>query len=267
MLKLLSLLLLGACATLASASAASFDCRKARTSDERAVCADPALSERDTRMGALWYSYARMPFLMGASGARKDEAQAFRDARKACGADRSCLITAYDQRIAALESCIAQALTALGQEVNDTQPAAPDLPAPVQAVVAGYAAQCAQLGGKLASAATQPHILTGDLDGDGQPDYLLDSAPVRCDAAATAFCGNGGCQIDLVLSRQGYAQPVKLLGGQPTLTQGAERLEALVWVGKDNCATAPADGQACWTRLSWQDGKLARTSSLGPMLP
>lgn len=269
MIRFLSLLLLGALMVVPAlpAAAASFDCRKARSADERAVCGDARLSELDTRMGALWFSYARMPFLMGASGARHDEAQAFFDARKACGARRDCLIGIYDQRIAALEAGIGQALTALGRQANGADPAAPALPEPVQAIIAGYDAQCAQLGGRLARDAGRPHILTGDLDGDGRPDYLLDSAPVRCDAAATAFCGNGGCRIDLALSGQGYDPPATILGGQPTLSQGAERLEVLVWVGKEACATAPGEGQACWTRLSWQDGRLARRSSAGPQLP
>src|SRR5690348_143261 len=69
------------------------------------------------------------------------------------------------------------------------------LPEPLETIIAGYANQCHHLGGALAPGADRPEIMTADFDGDGMPDYLLDPQNLRCSAAATAFCGNGGCQI------------------------------------------------------------------------
>lgn len=102
-------LLLAACAT-APARAASFDCAKAQAPDERAVCADPALSALDSEMGGLWFAYSRIPLLMGANGVRQDDAHAFLAARATCGADKACLTALYRQRIATLKGQIADFL-------------------------------------------------------------------------------------------------------------------------------------------------------------
>lgn len=87
----------------APARAASFDCGRARAADEVAVCRSPMLSALDSEMGGLWYSYARVPMMMGGSGARRDDAQAFLARRRACRADTFCLAAAYRGRIAALK--------------------------------------------------------------------------------------------------------------------------------------------------------------------
>ncbi len=85
------------------AGAASFDCNKAKAPDEIAVCANPDLSALDSEMGGLWFAYSQVPLLMGMSGNRQDEAHAFLQTRAACGANVSCLTSAYTQRIAALK--------------------------------------------------------------------------------------------------------------------------------------------------------------------
>lgn len=96
-----------AVAALASpAGAASFDCSKAKAPDEIAVCANPDLSALDSEMGGLWFAYSQIPFLMGMSGNRQDEAHAFLQTRSACGASVSCLTAAYNQRIATLKQDI-----------------------------------------------------------------------------------------------------------------------------------------------------------------
>ncbi|MCK0208835.1 hypothetical protein MWN33_12425 [Starkeya koreensis] len=104
---------LGLALAAAPAHAASFDCGKAGTPDERAVCADPALSALDSEMGGLWFAYSRLPMLMGANGVRHDEAQDFLAARTACGADKACLGALYRARIAALKQQITAAIAAL----------------------------------------------------------------------------------------------------------------------------------------------------------
>jgi uncharacterized protein len=84
------------------ASAASFDCARARTADEVTICRTPALSALDSEMGGLWYAYSRVPMLMGGNGNRGDEARGFLDRRRACGRNVGCLARAYRARIAAL---------------------------------------------------------------------------------------------------------------------------------------------------------------------
>lgn len=85
--------------------AASFDCNKASTADEKAVCADRILNDKDVSM-ALLYSIDRRFMGMGARGALMDEQAAWRKHRRACGARRDCLNALYDQRIAALRKFI-----------------------------------------------------------------------------------------------------------------------------------------------------------------
>ncbi|ADH88671.1 Uncharacterized protein putative lipoprotein-like protein [Ancylobacter novellus DSM 506] len=97
----------------APAHAASFDCGKAQAADERAVCADPALSALDSEMGGLWFAYGRLPMLMGANGNRHDEARAFLTSRAACGANATCLTALYQARIAALKQQITAYIKAM----------------------------------------------------------------------------------------------------------------------------------------------------------
>ena len=105
MRTLWTLTMAAACATAlaAPAGAASFDCSKAKAPDEIAICANPGLSALDSEMGGLWFAYSQIPFLMGMSGNRQDEARQFLETRSACGANVSCLTSAYGQRIATLK--------------------------------------------------------------------------------------------------------------------------------------------------------------------
>lgn len=232
-----------------AASAASFDCAGASQADEVAVCRSPELSALDSEMGGLWFGYAKLPFLMGRSGVRQDEARRFLEERRACAADAGCLEKLYQARIAALRDGLKSGIAELAADRD----AAPPWPAPVQKVIAGYGEQCRQLGGSLAADGSQPNVVTGDFDGDGIADYLLDSQPLQCSAAATAFCGNGGCQVDIAVSSAGFA-PVDALGGQPTLALRPEGAEVALWVSGANCPGL-REGQACWQVLTWNGGK------------
>ena len=80
----------------------SFNCRSARTSVERAICADPALAAKDRRMASLYEQ---------AGGSRKgpvDRPQwRWLAARNACGRApglQACIDQVYDARIAELSS-------------------------------------------------------------------------------------------------------------------------------------------------------------------
>jgi uncharacterized protein len=97
-------------ATASPAGATSFDCSKAKAPDEIAICANPDISALDSEMGGLWFAYSQIPFLMGMSGNRQDEAHAFLQTRAACGANVSCLKAAYTQRIATLKQQITSAM-------------------------------------------------------------------------------------------------------------------------------------------------------------
>ncbi len=93
-----------------AAQAASFDCARAVKPDEIAICKTPDLSALDSEMGGLWFAFRKVPMLMGSSGARMDDAQAFLRQRAACGANVACLRSLYETRIEALEQEITQAM-------------------------------------------------------------------------------------------------------------------------------------------------------------
>lgn len=93
-----SLLTLGA----GRASAASFDCGKARTPDEKTICADRALNDQDVRMAQLYQITQRL-VPMGSRDAIKDRQTVWLRERNRCRGERRCLSRAYDQRIGELD--------------------------------------------------------------------------------------------------------------------------------------------------------------------
>lgn len=247
-----------------TASAASFDCRQAKNADEKAVCANATLSAQDSEMGGLWYVYRQLPMGMGSSGARNDDAQRFLADRKVCGANVTCLAKLYTARNKALRAHVATAIQQTISEQNNTQgrAPAPTPAAPVNRLFEGYSKQCRDLGGKPV-AGSVPDVLTADFDGDGQTDYLVNTAGLQCDGAATAYCGNNGCQVDIALSRQSYHSSLSLQGGQPTITLGADGTQVAVWVDRSQCNLQDRT-KTCWTALSWPKGKLVKANVVRP---
>lgn len=85
-----------------SAHAASYDCNKARSADEVAICKSPALGELDVKMATL-YNVSSHLYAMGARGAMQDDQQIFLKQRKSCSGNTACLRNAYQARISQLE--------------------------------------------------------------------------------------------------------------------------------------------------------------------
>lgn len=101
-----TVVLAAACAAVAlPASAASFDCRKARAADERAICANRDLNDQDVRVDQL-YGITRHLVPMGGRDAIIGQQRAWLKARANCGANRSCLARSYDQRLRALNAVL-----------------------------------------------------------------------------------------------------------------------------------------------------------------
>ena len=67
MRPLIPVLALGLVFVAGSASAASFNCAKARTADEKAICAERALNDKDVRMNEL-YGINKRTLAMGGAG-------------------------------------------------------------------------------------------------------------------------------------------------------------------------------------------------------
>lgn len=90
-----------------AASAASFDCNKARAPDERAICADRGLNDDDVRMAQL-YGIVRKVVPMGTRGAIMDEQSVWLRNRRTCGPNRACLQKSYARRIQQLNAVLEQ---------------------------------------------------------------------------------------------------------------------------------------------------------------
>jgi uncharacterized protein len=93
-----------------TSQAQSFDCQKAETPTEHAICNSRALSNLDMKMGTLYGVIQQLPMMMGARGNQTDAAQAFLTKRNACGSDASCLTDAYQGRNEAMETTIKDAM-------------------------------------------------------------------------------------------------------------------------------------------------------------
>ncbi|MCK0195502.1 hypothetical protein MWN34_01095 [Ancylobacter sp. 6x-1] len=248
------------------ARAASFDCTKAKTPEERAICADPKLSDLDSQMGALWQLYSQVPMLMGGTAERRDGARAFLAARARCGSDTACLNALYVARIGALRD----ALKPLPSNEKSTPPGATAIatpapaPGPVMELVGRYYEACNRLGGR-PSDNSLPDMMTADLDHDGLPDYVLNPQNLHCIGASPAFCANDGCAIDIALSSKGYQQPVEARGSIPVLVQGTETTRLFLKVSRFQCNAAP--GAACWADYLWANGALTPAFSTNPPAP
>jgi len=103
--SLISVAALGAaCVSLsAPAEAASFDCARARAADERAICGNRALEDRDVKMATLYGVNRQLAGGMGALGAIQDRQREWLGERARCGGGSTCIRMAYDRRIAELE--------------------------------------------------------------------------------------------------------------------------------------------------------------------
>ena len=89
------------------AAAASFNCWQARAPDERAICADRMLDNRDVEMTVRYDMILRL-VAMGQRGDLRDQQRDWLMRRHSCGANRQCLTRAYDGRIAQLKAVFDQ---------------------------------------------------------------------------------------------------------------------------------------------------------------
>src|SRR4249920_1909427 len=93
-------LLVAAILAAAGAQAASFDCKKARSEDEKAICANPELSKLDEDLAAAFK--ATLGLMSGDTRRiaifRKAQTEWVKD-RDRCGGTASCLKNEYVRRI------------------------------------------------------------------------------------------------------------------------------------------------------------------------
>jgi uncharacterized protein YecT (DUF1311 family) len=84
----------------------SFDCRKAASSTEKAICGSSELSALDSRMAAAWRRSTEIfagPEAEAMLEPLRNEQRQWLGRRNACGSDLRCLRNIYQQRNAVLE--------------------------------------------------------------------------------------------------------------------------------------------------------------------
>lgn len=222
--------LLGAVLVLTSlsASAASFDCAKARSKSERLICGDPHLSALDDTLAAL----------AAAGKKRADSPRAYQRAL-----DEAWLVRQKCEDIACVESWYARRIQALAAALPDDVATAAK-PAPKQSSVAAAPAATGQGGPERApdTASTPPRAA---------------SAPVASAAAKPNV--TPGAQLLVIgdelgfkvpLTRKEFLERYQGSGGQCGVSQHLPSLKALsrsvesdCWT-KDECP-APAAGLSC----------------------
>ncbi|GLQ52593.1 lysozyme inhibitor LprI family protein [Dyella flava] len=96
----------------ATAQIASYECTKAVTAAEHAICTSPSLGRKDV-IAATYYDLLLhlKPAVPGMAYREfddhlRDEQRQFLVTRNACGANNSCLEQSYDDRIAALRKIV-----------------------------------------------------------------------------------------------------------------------------------------------------------------
>jgi len=92
--------------------AASFDCSKASTPTEHAICDNPQLSMLDEQTAGLYYTLISggAPEATTSVDAVKKQQAAFVAKRNQCGANYNCLIDAYTAQIMYLKAASGQGM-------------------------------------------------------------------------------------------------------------------------------------------------------------
>jgi uncharacterized protein len=100
-----------------SAEVASFDCAKAASPTEAAICREPSLGAKDIKMAAYYQlledaapAWSGMAYREFRDAERERQADWIAKQRDPCAGDLACLQQAYDARIAELMSTISKNL-------------------------------------------------------------------------------------------------------------------------------------------------------------
>jgi len=99
-----------ALATVGTSQGASFDCAKASTPTEHAICDNPQLSKLDDQTSGLYYTVISSGEPADKVAAVKAQQEKFLGQRDACGANYDCLIDAYTAQIMFLKAEAAEGM-------------------------------------------------------------------------------------------------------------------------------------------------------------
>ncbi|MCA8883734.1 MAG: hypothetical protein KDA50_08315 [Rhodobacteraceae bacterium] len=133
------------------------------------------------------------------------------------------------------------------------------LPAPLQQLLSQRQAECSGFDeGTLTL--EDGAVAQADLDGDGQPDWVLDESHLRCSSAASLYCGTGGCGVSFLVND---VLSTHLAKGW-ALTELGPLRAVLLQVHGSRCGGI--NPTPCVEALVWDPGA-ARFSTVAPQFP
>lgn len=103
-IRVVVLAIAACCLCAGPGQAASFDCAKAASPTEHAICDNPQLSHLDDQTAGLYYTFISSGQPASKVNEVKAEQQKFLSRRDACGANYNCLIDAYTSQIMFLKA-------------------------------------------------------------------------------------------------------------------------------------------------------------------
>jgi uncharacterized protein YecT (DUF1311 family) len=160
LIQLLSLVSAGALLLVSPpGQAASFDCAKATSVTEKAICSDGKLSQLDSDLSVAWKNASDVAI---DPAAMKSSQLQWIKLRDACGADTSCLSGRYNERLAALVS--AQSAVEADQAGNR-----------LEALMGESRGKSTDVGGKRCTADKRLCVQVVHEDADSPPLIQIDS--------------------------------------------------------------------------------------------
>jgi hypothetical protein len=82
-----------------------------------------------------------------------------------------------------------------------TPAAAQDYPKGIEEALGRHKQFCLEQGGT--AAAFGPKVVRKiDLNGDGRDDYILDMRDTVCEEMRHAYCGTGGCEVEILIAQR-----------------------------------------------------------------
>lgn len=130
---------------------------------------------------------------------------------------------------------------------------AAEIPRYVQGPASGLIFECSQAGQRAPRLDTLVSVVA-DLDGDGQPDHLIDAGK-GCAAVRALYCNPVGCSINVYLSSQsGYGGGAK--GWRATVDRATRPAQLVLTTGGSECGKS--DDQECSVTLRWNGTEMAR---------
>jgi uncharacterized protein len=171
MKRLLKACFLITCAVLCKANAASYDCNQTLTAIEKMICSDSYLSEMDSEL-ALAYDKARKG-LLNRDALKADQIHWLKAVRNKCR-DIECLRNAYVSRLQELRhSSAATVMDELNQTCRNTASQKIEIFTTIAKNDPDLVDSTFSMGGGICDAINNMKIESKDLNGDGQPELLV----------------------------------------------------------------------------------------------